>query len=510
MLSCSILLAGLFFCFESSAAALGAAAVQKPLQYSTTESRDRYTWLACRVIEGHLPGAVSYPGDLDYTDQQKHYWLKQQALLHPICRVSPTVAEDIPIILKEISVFNVPFAIKSGGHSFVSNVSNIDRGLTIDLDKLDSVEIHGKAVIVGPGARWRQVYKVLDGFDLSVVGARAGNVGVGGYLLGGGNSWFSGRAGWACDSIESLEIVLVNGSIIEVDKYHHPDLYKALKGGGGNLGIITRFVLKVHKQQEVLTSNIEFEEEAIGDIFQTLEDFDEHAAEDPDVAVLPAVVFTAPENFYASIMVVQTKDNKKSPLLKRFQSIPHIYSRSKRVRMGTLTSWGEEGGGPYTEYKATLTIKNNATLLGECFKIFKSLMDPSELLKDIAYRTAITVQPLTTQHLIAGREAGGNILGFSDKDGPLQFISIETRFSNTSRFAHHAHTTDAFISQCDAKAVAMNLSHPFVYLNYASEKQAQDVYRGYGNESLELLRSVREKYDPQNVFGRLKAGPFKF
>ena len=89
-------------------------------------------------------------------------------------------------------------------------------------------------------------------------------------------------------------------------------------------------------------------------------------------------------------------------------------------------------------------------------------------------------------------------------------ISIETRFSNTSRFAHHAHTTDAFISQCDAKAVAMNLSHPFVYLNYASEKQAQDVYRGYGNESLELLRSVSEKFDPQNVFGRLKAGPFKF
>ena len=67
----------------------------------------------------------------------------------------------------------------------MTNVSNVDRGLTIDLEKLDWIEGNRQTVRVGPGARWREVYEILDDVDLSVVGAKAGDVGVGGFLLGG-------------------------------------------------------------------------------------------------------------------------------------------------------------------------------------------------------------------------------------------------------------------------------------------------------------------------------------
>lgn len=67
----------------------------------------------------------------------------------------------------------------------MTNVSNVDHGLTIDLEKLNSIEGDRRAVRVGPGARWRKVYEILDDVGLSVVGAKAGDVGVGGFLLGG-------------------------------------------------------------------------------------------------------------------------------------------------------------------------------------------------------------------------------------------------------------------------------------------------------------------------------------
>lgn len=143
-------------------------------------------------------------------------------------------------------------------------------------------------------------------------------------------------------------MVLVNGSIIEVSNKSHPDLFKALKGGGGNFGIVTRFSLRVHEQKKVLANSISYSEDTIDDVFQALEDFNSHAAEDPDSSVLASIIFTAPENFYTSVTVVQTQGDKNSPQMKRFKTVPHIYSRSKHVRMSTLASWADEGGGPYT------------------------------------------------------------------------------------------------------------------------------------------------------------------
>lgn len=97
---------------------------------------------------------------------------------------------------------------------------------------------------IQPGSRWGPVYRTLEGQGVTVAGGRAATVGVGGFILGGGISYYSAKKGLVCDSVQRYEVVLANGDIIYADKDHHPDLFVALKGGSSNFGIVTQFDLE--------------------------------------------------------------------------------------------------------------------------------------------------------------------------------------------------------------------------------------------------------------------------
>jgi FAD/FMN-containing dehydrogenase len=100
------------------------------------------------------------------------------------------------------------FAIKSGGHGMFTGASNIDQGVTIDLLNMNQVSVNDDKTqaSIGAGARWYDVYSVLQPMGISVVGGRVADIGVGGLTLGGGISFFSGRYGWACDNVNNYEV----------------------------------------------------------------------------------------------------------------------------------------------------------------------------------------------------------------------------------------------------------------------------------------------------------------
>ena len=101
-----------------------------------------------------------------------------------------------------------------------------------------------KLASVEPGAAWKDVYyDLLHDGNVTVTGGRDGGVGVGGFLLGGGISYYTGRNGFGCDGVINFEVVLANGSIVNANVDENRDLWKALKGGGLNYGIVTRFDL---------------------------------------------------------------------------------------------------------------------------------------------------------------------------------------------------------------------------------------------------------------------------
>ena len=116
-----------------------------------------------------------------------------------------------------------------------------------ELNSID-INIDTSTVSIGAGNTWGPVYTKLDEVDLSVVGGRSADIGVGGLVLGGGVSYFSPRYGWASDMVLDYEVVLANGSIIHANKRENSDVLWALRGGSNNFGIVTNLKLQAFNQ----------------------------------------------------------------------------------------------------------------------------------------------------------------------------------------------------------------------------------------------------------------------
>lgn len=131
--------------------------------------------------------------------------------------------------------------------------ASISKGPLISTKELNEVTFHPESmtVTVGPGNDWQDVHKALESTNVTVVGGRIGEVGVGGYVLGGGLSFLSTQYGWAANNIVSFEVVLANATVVTASNSSHTELYRALKGGGNNYGIITSYEMVAHPMGEV-------------------------------------------------------------------------------------------------------------------------------------------------------------------------------------------------------------------------------------------------------------------
>lgn len=189
---------------------------------------------------------MSFSGEKLYEHEQANYWSSRQGDQQPTCRVTPNGHEAVSNIMRYLHDVEADFSIVSGGHGTAEGASNLDDGITLDLSKVDSVQLLSdkSAVIVGTGARWRDVYKAIDPHNVTVSGARAGNVGVGGFLLGGGISHLTTSHGWGCDSVLEIDMVLSNGTKLHANTQHFPEVLRALKGSGSNIAVPLKFKLK--------------------------------------------------------------------------------------------------------------------------------------------------------------------------------------------------------------------------------------------------------------------------
>lgn len=160
------------------------------------------------------------------------------------CVVSPVSAQDVARIMTIISTTQSKFSVRSGGHDFNVNHSDIDAtGLLIDTTNLNSISLSAdkKNVTVGVGNQWGTVYKALNGTGVSVNGAKSPNPGVGGQTLGGGHGWLTDLVGVTAAGVVAAEIVLSNATVVQATEHRNSELLWALRGGGPNFGIVTQF-----------------------------------------------------------------------------------------------------------------------------------------------------------------------------------------------------------------------------------------------------------------------------
>ena len=186
-----------------------------------------------------LPGQPGYP-------DARHVW---NGLIdkYPSAIIWCTSAHDVQEGISFARAHHFPIAVRGGAHS-VAGYGTTDGGIVLDLSPLHDVTVDAdtRTVSVGGGATWGQVDAVTQQFGLAVPGGVFSRTGVGGLTLGGGYGWLRNLYGPSCMSLIGAEVVTADSAVVTTDHATHPDLLWALRGGGGNMGVITRFTFALH------------------------------------------------------------------------------------------------------------------------------------------------------------------------------------------------------------------------------------------------------------------------
>ena len=191
-------------------------------------------------------GRLVEPADPDY-DRARAGW-NGAIDRRPAAVAYARDAEDVAAAIRGARDHELPFTIRAGGHS-VSGRSVRDGALCIDLRALDDVEVdpHEQIVRVGGGALLGELDAATQEHGLAVPAGQISHTGVGGLTLGGGIGWLMRHHGLTIDSLQAAEVVLADGRIVRAAADEHPDLFWALRGGGGDFGAVTRFEFRAHR-----------------------------------------------------------------------------------------------------------------------------------------------------------------------------------------------------------------------------------------------------------------------
>jgi len=193
-----------------------------------------------------VAGRVITPDDASYDQSRAVFYGDIDKRPAAIIRVSDV--DDIRRVIEAAQARGCELAVRSGGHSVVGH-STTDGGLVIDLRDMSKIEIDSRhrTAWVETGATAFQVTEALSEHGLVIGFGDSGSVGVGGITLGGGIGFLVRKFGMTIDSLLAAEVVTADGRHLRVDAEHEPDLFWAIRGGGGNFGVVTRLRFALHE-----------------------------------------------------------------------------------------------------------------------------------------------------------------------------------------------------------------------------------------------------------------------
>ncbi|KAI7536095.1 hypothetical protein KC331_g11658 [Hortaea werneckii] len=465
---------------------------------------------ACGTLSLLYHGNTAYPKSPAYHLEEAGYWSAVQAEVEPYCFFEPedSVAVAVTILLSRLT--QCPFAVKSGGHAAFANASNIAGGITINMARMNKVKLSEDESVakVGPGNTWYDVYTALEDRNLTVIGGRVADIGVGGLTLGGGVSFFSGLYGWACDNVKNYQVVTAQGTILDVNHdSHFDDLYYALRGGGNNFGVVTRFDLYTYPQGMMWGGSRVYSINETDTILNALVDYAYDAPSDPNAALIVAFTYAEQLGGYviaADLEHAKPKDNP--PIFDAFQNTSYISDTTKIVSLPDLTlEFNSSNPGGLRETYWTATYKVNLDLLQ--YMVAEYQTQTNKILDVAGLGPSFVLQIIRADELRHMTRNGGNALGLSEEEGPLLLLNIAFWWNSSADDERVLQTCQTILDNTVAYAAERELAKEYRYMNYAS--QYQKVVPSYGAANHARLREIATKYDPSGVFQRLQPGYFK-
>jgi FAD/FMN-containing dehydrogenase len=259
---------------------------------------------AVRAFRNRLRGNLLRPGEPGYDDARTVWNAMIDREPAAIARCAGTA--DVIAGVEFAREQNLRLSVKGGGHH-VSGAAVCEDGLVLDLGAMDGIRVDpaAKTVRVGGGATWGQVDHETQAFGLATPGGQDPDIGVGGLTLGGGVGWLSPKYGLACDNLLSADVVTADGELVHASESEHPDLFWALRGGGGNFGVVTNFEFQLHAVgPEIFAGSLVYPFEETVDVGRFYREF---AAEAPREVRLLFGSMVLPDSDYYPTTVRDTR-----------------------------------------------------------------------------------------------------------------------------------------------------------------------------------------------------------
>jgi FAD/FMN-containing dehydrogenase len=246
-----------------------------------------------RELRFRLRGGLYQQGDPEYADACTLFNAMVERRPRFVARCA--APDDVIAALAFAAERGLQVAVRGGGHS-VTGRSLCDDGLVLDLRDMRDVEVDPERRVarVGGGATWADVDRATQAHALATTGGRVSTTGVAGLTLGGGSGWLERKHGLACDNLVAAEIVTADGALVRATEDQHPELLWALRGGGGNFGVVTSVELSLHPLgPEVLAGFVLHPAELGHDVLRLFRDV---MAAAPEELGLAFAYITAPDD----------------------------------------------------------------------------------------------------------------------------------------------------------------------------------------------------------------------
>ncbi len=200
------------------------------------------------VLRARVRGDLIQPGDTNYDEARKLY----NAMIDkkPAAIVRCADAADVMACVNHARENGILLAVRGGGHNG-PGLGSCDGGMVIDLSRMRGVRVDpaAKTAQVAGGCVWGDVDHATHAFGLAVPSGIVSTTGVGGLTLGGGIGHLSRKYGLTIDNLLSVDMVLADGSFVTADENENQDLFWAVRGGGGNFGVVTSFTFRLHPSE---------------------------------------------------------------------------------------------------------------------------------------------------------------------------------------------------------------------------------------------------------------------
>ena len=210
---------------------------------------------AVQSLAPMFAGRLLQSSDPTYDDARRLHngMIDRRPSLIAQCRGTADVADAIKLARTQ----GLPLSVRGGGHN-VAGHACADRGLMLDLSLMRGVHVNPrtKTAWVDGGATWRETNRETQHFGLAVTGGVISSTGVAGLTLGGGFGWLMPKFGLALDNLRAATVVLADGTVVHPTSTNHADLFWAIRGGGGNFGVVSSFEFQLHDVGPMITAGL--------------------------------------------------------------------------------------------------------------------------------------------------------------------------------------------------------------------------------------------------------------